>query len=273
MLKKIINKTELINKAEFIRNDLISICVNNGAGHIAPSLSTVEILVSLYYNILNLNKNPLWEQRDRLIFSKAHGCYALYSILCDIGYIERNDWENFYKNSFLSGCCERNPEHGIEATCGSLGHGLPMAVGIAFGAKLKKENYKVYCIAGDGELQEGSNWEAIQFAVKHELSNLFIIIDKNSLQAMDFLENILTPKNKLNDIEIKLKAFGTDVKTCNGHEISNILNCFEQWNNNLLINKPKALVAETIKGRGLKCMENVPKFHFRIPTSEELEIK
>ncbi len=270
LLKKISNK-QLVIKAEIIRKDLLDICVKNGAGHIAPSLSCVEILTALYYRIMDIYDNPGTEKRDRLVFSKGHGVYGLYSILSDIGYIKRKDWENFYKGSFLEGCIERHTKNGIEASCGALGHGLPIAAGIAFGAKLQNKDYRTYCVIGDGEMQEGSNWEAIQFSVKHKLSKLIIIIDSNGLQAMDFLENILTPKGRIDDLEKKMEAFGFKVAACDGHSIIDIIDILEEWKddkNNLDL--PKVLVADTTKGYGLKCMENIPKFHFRVPTGEEL---
>ncbi len=264
---------QLNKKANQIRCNLVKVTVKNKAGHIAPSLSCVDILTALYYKIMNLSKNPEWERRDRLVFSKAHGCYGLYAILADIGYLDQKDWTTFYKGSFLSGCAERSVRNGIEAGCGSLGHGLPMAVGIAFGAKLLNKTYRVYCILGDGEMQEGSNWEAIQFAVKHKLSNLTVIIDKNFLQAMDFLENILTIEGRKDDLQEKLKAFGFEVKTCDGHNIKNIVSIINTWGKNQLdLPSPQVLVATTIKGYGLKCMENVPKFHFRLPTEDELKM-
>ena len=213
-----------------------------------------------------------WEERDRIILSKGHGCYGLYAVLADIGYLDRKDWENFYKGSVLSGCLERSVKHGIEAGCGSLGHGLPIAVGTAFGAKLQNTKYRIYCIVGDGEMQEGSNWEAIQFAVKHQLSNLTVIIDHNRLQAMDFLKNILTPDRK-NDLQKKMRAFGFLVKTCNGHHMEDILAVMGEWlNNPQSLSAPQVIIANTIKGYGVLCMENVPKFHFRIPTEEELKM-
>lgn len=264
---------QLCKKANQIRKDLIEISVQNGAGHIASSLSCVDILIALYYKIMHLSNYPQWEERDRFVFSKAHGCYGLYAVLADIGYIDRGDWENFYKGSFLSGCLERRVENGLEASCGSLGHGLPMAVGIAFGAKLQNKTYRVYCIVGDGEMQEGSNWEAIQFAVKHKLSNLTVIIDHNTLQAMDFLKDVLTVEERRNDLQRKTKAFGFEVKTCDGHNIKRIISIIEKWiknQNNLFA--PQALIANTTKGYGLKCMENIPKFHFRIPTEDELKM-
>jgi transketolase len=266
--------SQLSEKANQIRRDLIRIAVKNGAGHIAPSLSCVDILIALYYRIMRLSKDPNWEERDRLIFSKGHGCYGLYGVLTDIGYINREDWENFYKGSFLAGCSERSVKHGIEASCGSLGHGLPMAAGLALGARLRNRNYRVYCLVGDGEMQEGSNWEAIQFAVKHNLSNLTVILDNNRLQAMDFLENILTVKGKKDDLQKKTKAFGFVVKTCNGHNIKSVVSILKKWiKMQRYLCSPQILIANTIKGYGLVCMESVPKFHFRLPTEEELKMR
>lgn len=268
-----LSNVQLVRKASKIRKDLITISVRNRAGHIASSLSCVDILTALYYRIMNLSDYPQWEERDRLIFSKGHGCYGLYAILADIGYIDRKDWMNFYNGSPLFGCAERSIENGIEAGCGSLGHGLPMAVGIAFATKLKNKKYRIYCVLGDGEMQEGSNWEAIQFAVKHELSNLTVIIDHNTLQAMDFLENILTLKGRKDDLQRKMKAFGFELKTCDGHNIKNIISVIEKWvKSQKDLHAPQVLIANTVKGYGLKCMENVPKFHFRLPTEDELKM-
>lgn len=261
----------LSKKANEIRKNVIQVAVRNGAGHLAPSLSCADILTVLYYNIMNLSSDAKWENRDRLVFSKAHGCYALYSILADIGYVEKAEWENFYKGSLLSGCVERSTDHGIEAGCGSLGHGLPMAAGIAYGARLQNKRWRVYCILGDGELQEGSNWEAIQFAVKYELSNLTVIVDANKLQAMDYLENILTVKGRKDDIQKKMRAFGCEVKSCNGHSKKAIIGILIKWiQNQAMLKAPQVVVANTVKGYGLICMENVAKFHFRLPTEEEL---
>ena len=144
-MQKITELFELEKKADDIRKRLVDVSVKNGAGHIASSLSCVDILTLLYYNILSFADDPEWEDRDRLVFSKAHGAYGLYSILADIGYLKGKDWNDFYKGSFLKGCIERSPQHGIEAGCGALGHGLPMAAGIAFGGKIQNKKYWCYC--------------------------------------------------------------------------------------------------------------------------------
>ncbi len=270
---KKLSYSELIEKANYIRKDLIEVAVRNEAGHISPSLSCVDILTALYYRIMNLSDDPQWDGRDRLVFSKAHGCYGVYAILSDIGYIRREEWEGFYKGNFLMGCIERSIEHGIEVSCGALGHGLPIAVGIAFGAKLLNKKYRVYCVVGDGEMQEGSMWEAVQFAVKHELSNLTIIVDNNGLQAMDYLEDVMTQKGRKDDLQKKFMAFGCEVKACDGHNIEEVVSVIDSWiKDEKRISRPQTLIANTIKGYGLLCMENIPKFHFRLPTDEELRM-
>lgn len=269
------NISALKLKADEIRKNVVDVAVKNGAGHIAPSLSCIDILTALYFNILNLpqkwngGNGEIWEQRDRVVFSKAHGCYGLYAILADLEIIPSEYWTNFYKDSPLTGCVERHEEFALEAGCGSLGHGLPMAVGLAFGFKMQAKSNRVYCIVGDGEMQEGSCWEAIQFASKHNLGNLTLIIDDNHLQAMDATKNVLT--NKDSDIFNRLKAFGFDVKKCNGHDMKKVFKLLEKAKNNKINSKPVAIVADTVKGYGLKCMENVAMFHFRIPTQEELK--
>ncbi|MEA3346535.1 MAG: transketolase [Candidatus Auribacterota bacterium] len=260
---------DLLKKANYIRNEVIRVAVRHGAGHIAPSLSCVDILVALYYNAMTYKpENPLWEERDRLIFSKAHGCYAVYAILADKGVFPKKEWEDFYtEKSTLLGCIERKVEYGLEAGCGSLGHGLPIAVGLAFGAQMQRKDYHTFCIVGDGELQEGITWEALQFAVKHEVKNLTIIIDRNRLQAMDFVVNILDKEKA--DLIKKLRGFGLWPVICSGHDVIKLADSIHAAKSSPE-NKPKVIIAETVKGFGLKCMENVPKFHFRIPTKEEL---
>ena len=259
--------SQLKAKADAIRKDVIKVCVPNGAGHIAPSLSCVDLLTALYYRVMDIAADPLWEGRDRLVFSKAHGGYGLYAILTDLGYIPRKDWESFYQGGPLSGCVSRSPQRGIEAGCGSLGHGLPQAVGLAFGAKLQKKRWSVYCVVGDGEMQEGSNWEALQFAAKHELSNLVVVVDANTLQAMDFLKDVLSPPDPAQDLRGKLEAFGARTAVCAGHDMAALLKGFAGLKPG---RRPRAIIARTVKGYGLACMEGVAKFHFRLPTSEEL---
>jgi len=269
-LYKNMNKTTLLKKkSDYIRKEVVDISTRNKAGHIAPSLSCVDILTALYYDSMSYKpKEPFWDDRDRLIFSKAHGCYALYAILADKGVIPKKEWKNFYtENSTLLGCAERNVEYGLEAGCGSLGHGLPIAVGVAFGAKKKSKKCHTFCVVGDGEMQEGSVWEALQFAIKHEIGNMTIIIDYNRLQAMDFIIKILDKEE--GQLIKKLEGFGLLPERCQGHDVIKLADTIKIAKT-CQKDKPNIIIAETIKGFGLKCMENVPKFHFRIPTEKEL---
>jgi len=262
-------KAFLEHKAAFIRSDILKTAVQNKAGHIAPSLSCVDILVALYYGGMSYRpRDPLWENRDRLIFSKAHGCYAVYSILADKGVIPKKEWKYFYTNkSTLTGCLERRPEYGLEAGCGSLGHGLPIAAGLAYGAAIQKNKYHVFCVVGDGELQEGTTWEALQFAVKYKLWGLTVIIDRNRLQAMDFITNVLDSDER--DMAKRLSGFGLSPITCDGHDVVRLAGAIIKAKSSRA-KGPKVIIANTVKGCGLKCMENVAKFHFRIPTDKEL---
>jgi transketolase len=264
-------KTFLKKKASQIREEVIDVSIQNKAGHIAPSLSCVDILTALYYDVMSYRpEDPLWEKRDRLIFSKGHGSYALYAILADKGVIPKKEWKGFYTpKSSLPGCIERRVEYGLEAGCGSLGHGLPIAVGVALAAKLQNKRYHTFCITGDGELQEGTTWEALQFAVKHEIGSLTIIVDSNRLQAMDFITNILD--KEISDKIKRFKGFGLSPILCAGHDVVKLAVAFKSARSSSE-NRPKVIIAETIKGFGLKCMENVPKFHFRIPNDEELSM-
>lgn len=267
--KKIKN---LQKKANYIRDEILRVAVPHKAGHIASSLSCVDILTCLYYDCLSYNpRNPLWEKRDRLIFSKAHGAYGLYAILADLGVLPKKEWDNFNieGKSNLYGCVERHLKYGLEASCGALGHGLPIAVGVAFGAKLQKKTYHTFCLVGDGELEEGTNWEALQFGVKHELKNLIVIVDNNRLAAMDFLTNIMDRKES--DLIKRFSGFSLSPVVCPGHNIGKLVNCIrsaKKAKNNL----PKVIIAKTIKGYGLKCMENIAKFHYRVPTEEDLKM-
>lgn len=260
---------QLIDKADSIRRDVIEVAVRNGAGHIAPSLSCIDILTALYYDLMRYNPaDPHDPQRDRLIFSKSHGCYGHYAILSDIGFIPTEQWQSFYTPaSRLSGCAERNVDFGLEAGCGSLGHGLPLATGLAWGAKLQGLAWHTYCIVGDGEFQEGTCWEALIFAIKHKLDNLTIIIDANGLQAMDHIINVMD--NERLALYKRLSGFGAKLADCYGHDPSGISATIRHLQG-LMTQSPNVILAQTVKGYGLKCMENIPKFHFRIPTEQEL---
>lgn len=211
------------------------VAVHNKKGHIAPSLSCLDILVALYYE-------PEFKD-DTVILSKAHGCYGLYAIEAERGIISKDDWENFN----LPGCY---------GEMGSLGHGLPIGVGLAFGRKLQNKPGHVFVICGDGEMQEGSMWEAISFLHHHDLRNITVIIDNNGLQAIDKIEDVLE-----HDLTARIEGFGITPHSCDGHDYPQLTM--------LLKLKPQVIIANTIKGKGYPAMEGQAKFHYRVPTDEE----
>jgi len=227
--------TQMKNKVKFLREDLMRVACKNKKGHIAPSLSCLDILAVLKYDS--------WFQNDVVILSKAHGCYGLYAIEADQGRISSEKWEAFD----LCGTYE-----GL----GSLGHGLPIAAGIAFGKKLKGDSGHVYVIVGDGELQEGSNWEALSFIAHHRLTNLTVIVDDNGLQAIEPVRQVLQ-----HDLHNRFQGWGFEPWIINGHDHEEVLLA--------LLSTPQIIIAKTIKGKGFPALENDPKFHYRIPTEEE----
>lgn len=263
-----IDNEKLQNIAKDIRKNILKTICGGGGGHIPASLSIVEILVFLYYNILNIDSaNPRREDRDRFILSKGHACVALYSILAEKGFFSRVELNKFgKKNSILGGHPDMHKIPGVEASTGSLGHGLPFAMGMALAGKLNKKDYRVFVLLGDGECQEGSIWEAAMFAPQHKLDNLIAIIDYNKIQAMDRLDNIIA-LNPLND---KWKAFGWAVREVDGHDFSDLQEAFKRIP--FEKNKPSLIIANTIKGKGISFMENTPIWHYRLPNEREMKI-
>lgn len=261
-------KLDLISKD--MRKLIFKTAYSGHTGHIASAMSVVEILTSLYFgDILQYNpKNPLWMERDKLIMSKGHASLALYSTLAMAGYFPIEELKTFcHPFSKFGGEPKYGDIPGIEATTGSLGHGLSFAVGIALASKLDSIQNRIYVILGDGECQEGSVWEAAMSAAHYKLDNLTVILDYNKLQAMGEIEDILS----LNPINKKWEYFGWEVLEIDGHnleEIQEVLSMDRQRD----IKKPRIIIAHTIKGKGISFMENVPIWHYRMPNEEELQI-
>ena len=251
------------------RQDVLKMAMSANGGHIAPSYSIVEILSVLYFrSILRYNPQiPLWEDRDYFILSKGHGVLALYSILSRAGYFTKDELMTFgKKDSKLGSLAKAHSIPGIEASTGSLGHGLSYATGIALAIKRDKKANRVYVLLGDGECEEGSIWEAIMFAVHNMLGNLIIILDYNGLQAMDSLRCIMS----LYDFAAKFRSFGLNVIEIDGHNFSDIENALIESMRG--IDVPTAIISHTIKGKGISFMENKPIWHYRIPNEEELKV-
>jgi len=248
------------------QNVLKMACLANG-GHIAPAYSMTDIVASLYFNgIMQYDaKRPNWAERDTFILSKGHGVLALYVALSMAGYFSQTELMTFCKpESRLGSLAKLGSVPGIEATTGSLGHGLSYAVGIALANKIDQKNNTTYVLLGDGECEEGSIWEGIMAAAHHKLDNLVIIIDNNNLQAMDSLENVLSFQGFSN----KLREFGFAVEDIDGHDYTAIKSALLYREKG----KPRAIIAHTIKGKGISFMENVPIWHYRIPDEAELEV-
>ena len=240
-----------------------------GMAHLASCFSCVEMLYVLYLKgILKYDKNdPKWNDRDRFILSKGHAGLTLYAVLERAGLISDDFLSSFLKeNSQIGGePCMRDCEW-IEATTGSLGHGLSMGLGVAMGLKLNNSPAKVYVMLGDGELEEGSVWEAIMTAPVFGVSNLIAILDCNRIQKMDFVEKTIgKPRWKE-----KFESFGWNVYSVDGHNMEAFEECLRKVRNNC--DKPNLIIANTVKGKGVSVMENNPNWHFRLPGRKELKV-
>lgn len=250
----------LRKKALWARKEALNVHRIAQETRIASSLSCVEIFVTLYYGkVLNFDpSNITWEGRDRLIISKGHGAISLYPILADLGYFDKNELNNVCKEgSFLGGIPDPIVP-GFETINGSLGHGLGVACGISLALKRKSKGEAVFVLLGDGELYEGSVWEAVMFAGEHRLDNLVVILDNNKVCMLDYCKNILD----MEPLDEKFKAFKWDIKVVNGHDV-------EQLYNTLLTlkgeknNKPKILIANTVKGKGVPSLETDSLSHVK----------
>lgn len=256
-------------KANWVRNKILNMTVNAGAGHIAPSFSCVEILVALYYGgIININpKNPKWSNRDRFILSKGQAAVALYTVLADLGFFPIPELMTFTCDGSRLGGHTEDTIPGVEAFTGSLGLGLSISAGLALAAKMDMKKYISVALLGDGECHEGSVWEAAMFAAQHRLNNLVAIIDHNGLSATDFLDNYLDvePMTK------KWEAFGWESVVVDGHSFKELIFVLTKFRARPA-SKPLAIIALTTKGKGVSFMENNPIWHYRIPVGKELDI-
>lgn len=248
-----------------IRKKTIALSCATGAGHLAPSLSCVEILTTLFAEFLHYNvKDAKDATRDRLIFSKGHGAYAYYIILNELGFLPKEELDNFYNGASIKGCLTQNLDYMIEASTGSLGHGLPIAVGIAQAFKMQGKLNKVVCIVGDGEMQEGSNFEALSLAYRFKLDNLLLIVDANDLQAMDRVSDVGLDNNRLGKV---LNAYTDNFAQIDGHNEDvlqeEMFKFFKKKNDTFSV-----LVCNTVKGKGVSICEDSIAHHFRCPTQD-----
>ena len=267
---KITETLALEKIANNVRMDILEEVYNAKSGHIGGAFSIADILTVLYFNEMNIDaKIPDSPDRDRLVLSKGHASAALYAVLAEKGYIDKEELKTFRNiDSNLQGHPDMNKVPGVDMTTGSLGQGLSAANGMALSSKLDSRGYRVYCILGDGELQEGQVWEAAMTAEKYQLDNLCVIVDANELQLTDSTMNV--KGINYNDIEQKFRAFGFQTVVIDGHNIESIIRALTIAE--MTKGKPTAIICKTIKGKGVSFMENQVDWHGKAPNDEEYKM-
>ena len=260
-----LNNEELEKIAFKIRKNILSMVYEASSGHPGGALSITDILTYLYFNEVNVDiNNPKNPNRDRVILSKGHASAGLYATLAEKGFFDKNELNSFRKiDSFLQGHPDMNKVNGVDMTSGSLGQGVSVANGIAIAGKLDKNDYRVYCILGDGEIGEGQVWEAAMTSSHYKLDNLCVIVDNNNLQIDGTIDKVMNSY----PIDEKFKAFNFNVININGHDFDEIRNAFEEAKK--VKGKPTAIIAKTIKGKGVSFMENECSWHGKAPNEEE----
>lgn len=265
MDKNEVKKLELMSLK--IRRHIIEMLAKAGSGHPGGSLSSADIMTALYFGALRHDpKNPEWKERDRFHLSKGHACPALYAALAESGYFPTDQLLSLRKiGSILQGHPSAETTPGVDVSSGSLGHGLSVACGMAIAGKLNKQDYQVFCLLGDGEMQEGMIWEAAMFAAHYKLDNLVGIVDHNGMQIDGWIDDVMN----LKPLENKWEAFGWKVFEVDGHSVKDLIKSFEKAKE--IKGRPSLIVANTTKGKGVSFMEDNVEFHGRAPKPDETE--
>ena len=258
---------DLQDKADASRQLIIEMLLAAGSGHSAGPLGMADIFTAFYFHILNHNpKNPDWEGRDRLILSNGHNCPIRYASMALAGYFPIEELKTLRKlNSRLQGHPHRTSLPGVETTSGPLGEGLSQSIGIALAARLDNKKYHVYCVASDGEHQEGNTWEAAMFAGKHKLNNLTLVIDRNNIQIDGFTENVMP----LEPLKAKYEAFNWAVLEVDGNNIRAFVDSVREAR--AIFEKPTVIIAHTIPGKGVDFMEGDFHWHGMPPNKEQAQ--
>lgn len=256
----------LQERAKNIRKNIVEMVYHAASGHPGGSLSVADILTALYFSELRIN-NVSDENRDRFVLSKGHCSPALYATLSEKGFIPEEDLKSFRKvSSYLQGHPDMKKIPGVDMTSGSLGQGLSVANGMALAGKLDNKDYRVYCVMGDGEIEEGQVWEAAMTSSHYKLDNLCVIVDNNNLQIDGKISDVMSPY----PIDKKFESFGFKTLVIDGHNFNEILNAFEIAKQTK--NMPTAIIAKTIKGKGVSYMENQAGWHGKAPNEEEYKL-
>lgn len=266
--EKIENIEELKQKAKKIRKGIIEAVYSGKSGHPGGSLSIADIMTVLYFYEMRINiENSKDENRDRLVLSKGHCAPALYSALAEKGFFKCEELQTLRNiESRLQGHPDMKKIPGVDMTTGSLGQGLSAANGMAIAGKLDNKDYRVYCILGDGEIEEGQIWEAAMAASKYKLDNLCVIVDNNNLQIDGTIEEVMSSY----PIDEKFKSFGFQIINIDGHDIEEIIKAFDVARN--VKDVPTCIIAKTVKGKGVSFMENQVGWHGKAPNDEEYEL-
>ncbi len=262
---KIDDIEELQETAKKIRRGIIEAVYSGQSGHPGGSLSIADVMTVLYFHEMNIDlENPKDENRDRLVLSKGHCAPALYSALANKGFFDVEELQTLRNiESRLQGHPDMRKIPGVDMTTGSLGQGLSAANGMAMAGKLDNKDYRVYCILGDGEIEEGQIWEAAMASSKYELDNLCVIVDNNNLQIDGTIEEVMSSY----PIDEKFKSFGFQIINIDGHNIQEIIDAFDVAKN--VKGKPTCIIAKTIKGKGVSFMENQVAWHGKAPNEEQ----
>jgi len=239
--------------------------IGGNRGHLGSSMSLVEILRVLFDHYLRYESDdPKWPDRDRFILSKGHGCLALYALLADKGFFSRKALDEFcHSKGILGGHPEANKIPGVEASTGALGHGLPIGVGMALAGRIRRQQYRVVVVTGDGEINEGSNWEAAMSAANNKLDSLSVFVDYNKLQSYGSTEEVCD----LEPLGEKWRSFGFSVREVDGHDVAALQSCIEALP--FEPNKPNAVICHTIKGKGFDFAEGQATWHHKSRFSAE----
>lgn len=259
---------DLAKKANELRRDILDVVYNAGAGHIGGDLSVIDILTTLYYSVMNVSSDKRDDpDRDRFILSKGHCADALYTVLADKGYFDKKELlDTFckYQSKYIGH--PNNDVPGVELSSGSLGHGLSVGVGMAIAGKMDKKSYRVYVVLGDGEMEEGSNYEAMAAAAHYHLDNLCATVDLNGLQISGATKDVMCT-DSLSD---KFQAFGWNVIEVNGNDCEALVNAYDTAKT--VVGKPTLVLAHTVKGKGVSFMENQASWHHGVMDEEKYKI-